>query len=460
MMETTEERIRRESEFSRFVTPYGFTLKEWDELLHPRGEGGRFVEVGDAPVEARLGYLLAKTGGFSYQVVSQMQPKSGMMVALPGHERVIEHRPSVEEIRAYLDANADVLTQPDDYAGGWLDTESGKVYFDVSVRVETREEADRLSREYKQEAFYDIATGESIYVRAREEKAWQSDVLPQGHDGRRDTGSNRQPVRGLTIGQKVAQAIRLKYNENHDELGRFASGDGWAAGELPRESPSGYVDSAEGILAAWMDSHQSIARNFTFKRNADAELTPTGARAVESALVRTSVYLADNEHIVITVTDVGGTAMATGGPGQVNLGQRFYSTSGELADTVEEIERRGGESHFYSTGAPDQTVTHEIGHALQDHDKLPTMNGVRMKDWESIVDRNLREAIERGEYTPTTMQREVDKLASVASRVSVYATRNANEFVAETFNGMVHGKKYDDEVMGLYRSLGGREKQR
>lgn len=455
MMETTEERIRRESEFSRFVTPYGFTLKEWDELLHPRGEGGRFVFVGDAPVEARLGYELAKHGGYSYDVTTGKSPKDGLIVSKAGSEVVIkDRRATVADIRKQLESTKEGL------AGGWYNPEDGVTYLDQSVRVETTEEAERLAVENKQEAYYNAATGETVYTRARAKAEGSQGILHRRHDGRRDTGSARQDVRGLTIGQKVAQAIRLKYNENHDELGRFASGDGWAVGELPRESPSGYIDSPEGILSAWMDSHQSIARNFTFERNADAELTPTGARAVESALVRTSGYLTDNDHIAITVTDVGGTAMATGGPGQVNLGQRFYSTSGELADTVEAIEKHGGETHFYSTGAPDQTVTHEIGHALQDHDKLPTMNGVRMKDWESIVDRNLREAIERGEYVPTTMQREVDKLAIIASRVSVYATKNANEFVAETFNGMVHGKKYDDEVMGLYRSLGGREKQR
>lgn len=457
MMETTEERIRRESEFSRFITPYGFTLKEWDELLHPRGEHGRFVDVGGAPVEARLGYLLAKTGGFSYQVVSQMQPKSGMMVALPGHERVIEHRPSVAEIRAYLDANADVLTQPDDYAGGWLDTESGKVYFDVSVRVETREEADRLSREYKQEAFYDIATGESIYVRAREEKAWQSDVLPQGHDGRRDTGSNRQPVRGLTIGQKVAQAIRLKYNENHDELGRFASGDGWAVPDLPSEAPNGYLNSAEGILSAWMDEHEA-GKTFMFDRTDGVEATRTAVRAIESALTRVEDYVTEKDFIIIKIGYTG-SDMAHGGPGSVVLGQAYFSRGGELARMVESIEKHGGDSHFFSTGAPDQTITHEIGHALQDKTMLPAIGGVSSKDWGAIVLRNQPEIV-RGSSVATALQHETDKLAIIASRVSIYATKNANEFVAETFNGMVHGKKYDDEVMGLYRSLGGREKQR
>lgn len=180
-------------------------LKEFDELLHPRDDHGRFADAEGATDESRMGQLLAKTGGFSYQIVSNKQPTDGKMVALPGHERIIEHRPSVAEIRQYIKDNEDVLSEPDKYAGGWLDTESGKVYLDVSVRVETAEEADRLSREYKQEAYYDISTGESVYTRAREEKA--TDLLPQGHDGRGDSGSNRQALRE-TIGQRLARAIR------------------------------------------------------------------------------------------------------------------------------------------------------------------------------------------------------------------------------------------------------------
>ena len=44
-----------------------------------------------------------------------------------------------------------------------------------------------------------------------------------------------------------------------------------------------------------------------------------------------------------------------------------------------------------------------------------------------------------------------------ASKVSEYATSQEIEFVAETFTGLVYGKKYDDDVMGLYKDLGGPE---
>jgi hypothetical protein len=46
---------------------------------------------------------------------------------------------------------------------------------------------------------------------------------------------------------------------------------------------------------------------------------------------------------------------------------------------------------------------------------------------------------------------------SVAAQreVSEYATENDNEFVAETFTGIVFGRKFSDEIMKHYKALGG-----
>lgn len=45
---------------------------------------------------------------------------------------------------------------------------------------------------------------------------------------------------------------------------------------------------------------------------------------------------------------------------------------------------------------------------------------------------------------------------NVAAKVSNYAKRNPSEFVAETYAGLKSGKKYDDDVMKLYKISGGK----
>lgn len=96
-----------------------------------------------------------------------------------------------------------------------------------------------------------------------------------------------------------------------------------------------------------------------------------------------------------------------------------------------------GKSGWTSTGAPDHAIIHELGHALTSG---------------SVSDRRNHDSWTR------TYGDSAKYVQGVASKVSEYATRSPAEFVAETFAGLVHGQKYDAEVMQAYRTLGGREK--
>jgi len=90
-----------------------------------------------------------------------------------------------------------------------------------------------------------------------------------------------------------------------------------------------------------------------------------------------------------------------------------------------EYERVG----WWSSGEPSGTVVHEIGHAIHHYTS-------------------------RVEWSRDQLDLKED---AIAGKVSRYAQTNAKEFVAETFTGLVYGKEYDDDVMGLYQSLGGPE---
>ena len=43
----------------------------------------------------------------------------------------------------------------------------------------------------------------------------------------------------------------------------------------------------------------------------------------------------------------------------------------------------------------------------------------------------------------------------IAGEVSEYATTNYNEFLQEVFSGILCGDKYSQDVMALYKKLGG-----
>ncbi len=95
---------------------------------------------------------------------------------------------------------------------------------------------------------------------------------------------------------------------------------------------------------------------------------------------------------------------------------------------------------------PFYTIAHEMGHAQHCHSAGIEFYG-QMDELENIV-----------KGTDTTISKEFltsEEKQRIARQVSKYATASPSEFVAETFAGLVGGKKYTKEVMDLYKHYKG-----
>ena len=114
---------------------------------------------------------LLRDEGFSYQPVTDNSPATGYALSpYPDRERVIPvGRLNPDSIEQYMRDNEDMWNKPNHYFGAWFNTEDNKVYLDVSVIADSPEQAAQLSMQHKQEAYYDIAAGETVYVRARDD---------------------------------------------------------------------------------------------------------------------------------------------------------------------------------------------------------------------------------------------------------------------------------------------------
>jgi hypothetical protein len=66
------------------------------------------------------------------------------------------------DVLEFLLRQADTLALPGRVFGGWRDPFDGRIYLDVSILVEDREQALALAREHDQLAVFDFWTGESI----------------------------------------------------------------------------------------------------------------------------------------------------------------------------------------------------------------------------------------------------------------------------------------------------------
>lgn len=280
----------------------------------------------------------------------------------------------------------------------------------------------------------------------------------------------------VTVREPVQLGQKYREDQARDEGGRFADEGGgsasvsggatgyatplagdtsWLVPELPSSSPSGYIDSPTGILQAWFDAYDGPGQ-VSYEARDGFEITPDGARAIESATVRTEAFRRNSDSISIRLGFVSDDphvmAMAYEANGEIILGNQFF---GEGIDSVEttlaELAQADGRSGWHSSGAPDELVVHEIGHLLQ------SPAGLKYDRWPAYAATTVSAAAE-GVASRAEAQEETIRLLRVASTVSDYATRNPGEFVAETFNGLAHGKTYGDDVMTLYRALGGREK--
>jgi lambda family phage portal protein len=116
----------------------------------------------------------------------------------------------------------------------------------------------------------------------------------------------------------------------------------------------------------------------------------------------------------------------------ITFNSRFDKTG---AGGFEQTVKKSVEQGWFQT---DDLLSHEYGHTL--HQKQ-----IGYKEASSLI----KEKFGRGG--------EGMKNSQIAGRVSDYATTNPMEFVAEVFAGHINGKKYDADVMELYKKYKGPE---
>lgn len=123
-----------------------------------------------------LASAVTASGGFTYRMWGAGSPESGKVLSLyPQHEKIltIEEWDSnpVGHLRSYLTSKRTfVRARKGRYVGAWHDAEAGRVYLDVSEIVGTDAEARRLARLGGQEAYFDLDSGETIFVKDESER--------------------------------------------------------------------------------------------------------------------------------------------------------------------------------------------------------------------------------------------------------------------------------------------------
>jgi hypothetical protein len=105
-------------------------------------------------------YNLLHSGGFSVKPETGASPKSGYMVSIPGHTKIIAGDPDERAIQQYANEHAGVLQHPGAHIGGWQ--HEGNTYLDVSHRYSSKSKAAAAGKQHNQIAIWDVKHGREI----------------------------------------------------------------------------------------------------------------------------------------------------------------------------------------------------------------------------------------------------------------------------------------------------------
>jgi hypothetical protein len=139
--------------------------------------------------------IKSNSGGFTVDPSTGKNPGRGYQVAIDG---AVLRDTSPAGIKKFVEKNRGLLTRADVKVGGWKDPKTGKTTIELSRRVRSRAEAERLGKKFDQKAIYDNKSGQTINTGG-------SDLL-------RHTKGN-QTAGGARIGGQ-RQVARLKANRS------------------------------------------------------------------------------------------------------------------------------------------------------------------------------------------------------------------------------------------------------
>jgi hypothetical protein len=100
--------------------------------------------------------------------VKGRQPRSGYMVALPGHNKEVksadffDSTKGKEILSSYMKEKRAELSQPGAHLGLWHDTAHDEVVLDISIKVSDRNSAISLGKQHDQQAIWDVKNGQEI----------------------------------------------------------------------------------------------------------------------------------------------------------------------------------------------------------------------------------------------------------------------------------------------------------
>jgi hypothetical protein len=135
------------------------------------GKAARKADVLDEVLQSTLLDDVLKStlneGGATYNLVSKKNlvgTKAYAVAVHPDRELILDHEPTVEEIRDYVNKNRDLLRLSHKSLGTWRNPDNGQFYLDIVETHPDLNKALEIARKHNQISIYDLEHGQEIKV--------------------------------------------------------------------------------------------------------------------------------------------------------------------------------------------------------------------------------------------------------------------------------------------------------
>lgn len=135
-----------------------------DQQFSP--EAPKVDEKEAARYAGRIASATERSGGTTFNIADGKPVGKGKVFGVsiyPDRSVILDPKDlTADRVKQFIHDNADLLTNPENAVGTWLDKESGKVYLDVSSALKDRALAEYAGFKYNQKAIWDSEKGEEI----------------------------------------------------------------------------------------------------------------------------------------------------------------------------------------------------------------------------------------------------------------------------------------------------------
>jgi 8-oxo-dGTP pyrophosphatase MutT (NUDIX family)/GNAT superfamily N-acetyltransferase/proteasome lid subunit RPN8/RPN11 len=204
-----------------------------------RGGGTSVEEKPDAKQESKsLAQRVANDGGFTYNPTDGDSPTEGFSIAVyPEHEQILSAEDATPaKIAAYMIEKSSIYSTDERiHIGAWFNKKTDenpngddKVYLDLSMVIDDRDEAVKFAKENGQLGIFDLKNFQTIETLTPDErKKWEDENKTKSYA---HTGQSRYVPQG-----------------HQKSVGRFIRSDPWEKSNGRRDEGNGRYDSRENV---------------------------------------------------------------------------------------------------------------------------------------------------------------------------------------------------------------------